>query len=489
METKNIQAAVGKAATHEHVMEFAKAHGATMVDFKFIDVPGTWQHKSVPIEELTDTVFMEGTGFDGSSIRGFQTIDESDMLIVPDPASAFIEPFMSHPTLSLTCSVFEPGLSKKAYEKDPRGVAARAEAHLRNLGFADTSYWGPELEFFIFDTVKYYNDKHQAGYHTYSSEDASAAAGADGSLGHKIRTKEGYFPVAPHDTHQDIRSEMALTLQSLGIEVETQHHEVAAAQAEIDMRFDTMTRMADKVLLYKYVIKNVAKKYGKTATFMPKPVFGDNGTGMHVHSSLWKAGKPLFYDEKGYGEMSEMGMHYVGGLLKHAPALTALLAPTTNSYKRLVPGYEAPVNIAFSKRNRSAVARIPMYQHGPKNAKAKRIEFRLPDPSCNPYLGFAAILMAGLDGIKHKLDPVAEGFGPWDTNIYKLSAEERKKVKSVPGSLDESLDHLEKDHAFLLEGGVFTQGLLDTWVEMKREEAASVRIRPTPFEFNLYYDA
>ncbi len=473
----------------EDVLAFAREKGANIADFKFVDLLGTWQHKSVPIAELTDTVFLEGTGFDGSSIRGFQTIHESDMLIVPDPNTAFVDPFMSESTLSLTCSVFEPGLSKKAYPKDPRGIAQKAEEYVKSTGIADASYWGPELEFFVFDTVRYHNDKHQASYHTYSEEDATAASSQEGSLGHKIRNKEGYFPVAPHDTMQDLRTEMVLILQSIGTDIETQHHEVAAAQAEIDMRFDSLTRMADKVMSYKYVIKNVAKRHGKTATFMPKPVFGDNGTGMHVHQSLWKNGKPLFYDEKGYAEMSEMGMYYIGGLLKHAPALTAIVAPTTNSYKRLVPGYEAPVNIAFAKRNRSAVARIPMYQHGPQNAKSKRVEFRLPDPSCNPYLAFSAMLMAGMDGIKRKIDPVTEGFGPWDTNIYKLGPEDRKRVKSVPGSLDEALDHLENDHAFLLEGGVFTKEIVETWVEIKGEEAASVRLRPTPFEFHLYYDA
>lgn len=494
MEAKTVEltqtvSAASRGKTAASVLEAAREKGAVMVDFKFVDLPGTWQHKSVPIEELNEVVFLEGTGFDGSSIRGFQTIDESDMLIVPDPNTAFMDPFMAAPTLSLTCSVYEPGLSKKAYEKDPRGIAMRAENYLKGTGLADTSYWGPELEFFVFDTAKYHNDRHQAGYHIYSGEDADAASDADGSLGHKIRNKEGYFPVAPHDSMQDLRTEMVMNLQAAGIQIETQHHEVAAAQAEIDMRFDALTDMADKVMLYKYIIKNTAARRGKTATFMPKPVFGDNGTGMHVHQSLWALGKPLFYDEKGYAEMSDMGLYYIGGLLRHAPALTALVAPTTNSYKRLVPGYEAPVNIAFSKRNRSAVARIPMYQVGPKNAKAKRVEFRLPDPSCNPYLAFSAMLMAGLDGVKRKIDPVAEGYGPVETNIYKLSGEDRKKVKNVPGSLDEALDELEADHAFLQEGNVFPKPVLESWMEIKREEAQAVRLRPTPYEFHLYYDA
>lgn len=478
-------------ALAEEVLAMARERNACIVDFKFIDLPGTWQHKSVPMSQVNAEIFADGTGFDGSSIRGFQAIEESDMMLVPDASTAFIDPFSAMPTLSVTCGVMEPA-SRNRYAKDPRHTAQKAEAHLIQTGIADSSGWGPEIEFFVFDGVGYSESKNHAGYRLHVEEDAAetGAHGPDGhNLGHKIRSKQGYFPVPPSDTMQDLRTEMAQTLESLGVEVEAHHHEVAASQAEIDMRYDTLTKMADKSMLYKYVVKNVAKRHGKTATFMPKPVFGDNGSGMHVHQSLWKEGKPLFYDGEGYAEFSRLGLHYIGGLLAHAPALMAFCAPTTNSYKRLVPGFEAPVNIAFGQRNRSAAVRIPVYVHGPQNAKSKRLEFRPPDPSCSPYLAFAAMAMAGLDGIKRRMDPIAEGYGPIDKNIYRLPPEDRAKVKSVPGSLSESLQALEEDHAFLMEGGVFSKELIESYIEIKREEADAVRIRPHPYEFYLYYDA
>jgi glutamine synthetase len=374
------------------------------------------------------------------------------------------------------------------YTRDPRHVAQKAEAYLRDTGLADTSYWGPEAEFFIFDHVRYASNDHEQ-LAIIDADEAHWNSGRNGGapdLGHHIRPKEGYFPVAPADTLQDLRTEMVLTLEAAGIAVEAQHHEVAVAQNEIDMRFSTLMRMADQVMHYKYIIKNVAKRAGKTVTFMPKPIFGDNGSGMHVHQSLWSDERPLFFDRDGYAGLSEMALHYIGGILLHAPAILAFAAPTTNSYKRLVPGYEAPVNLVFSQRNRSAAVRIPMYSNNPK---AKRIEFRPPDPTCNPYLTFSALLMAGLEGIKRRIDPSAHGFGPLDRNIYELSGPEKCEIKSVPGSLDDALDALERDHGFLLEGGVFTVDLLEKYVELKRDVAAKVRLRPTPAEFVYFYDA
>jgi glutamine synthetase len=474
--------------TPKEVLGFASKYGAKMVDFKFVDVPGTWQHFSVPARTLSEDLFSEGIGFDGSSIRGFQEINESDMLLMPDPATAIMDPFTAEPTLSLVCNVVEPG-TLKPYSRDPRYIAQKAEAYLSKSGLADVSFWGPEAEFFIFDSVRFVSNGHQQIAEVDSEEGHwnSGRSGGAANLGYHVRPKEGYFPVAPLDTFQDLRTQMVLTLEAAGIEVEAQHHEVATAgQSEIDMRFDSLVRMADKLLLYKYIIKNVAARAGKTVTFMPKPIFGDNGSGMHIHQSLWKGERPLFAEKSGYAGLSEMALHYIGGILTHAPAILALAAPTTNSYKRLVPGYEAPVNLVFSQRNRSAAVRIPMYSDNPK---AKRIEFRPPDPTCNPYLTFSALLMAGLDGIRRKIVPSENGFGPMDRNIYEMTAFEKREIRSVPGSLDESLDALESDHAFLLEGEVFTQDLLEKYIEMKRAVSAEIRLRPSPIEFFHFFDA
>src|SRR5229473_3574685 len=472
--------------TPEDVMELAKERGAKMVDFKFVDLPGTWQHFSVPMRELEIETFIEGKAFDGSSVRGFQTINESDMLIIPDANTAIMDPFTAVSTLSLICNIAHPGPGgrKKPYSRDPRYIAAKAEAYLRSTGIADTSYFGPEAEFFIFDNVLY-NSTANIQYAEIDSDEAHWNSARNGrpNLGHRMRVKEGYFPVAPNDTLQDIRSEMALVLEELGVLVEAQHHEVGGpGQAEIDIRFNTLLKTADNMMLYKYVVKNTARKHGKTVTFMPKPIFGDNGSGMHVHQSLWKGDTNLFYDSKGYSLLSQTALHYIGGLLKHAPALLALCAPTTNSYRRLVPGYEAPVNLAYSQRNRSAAVRIPVYSKSPK---AKRLEFRCPDPSANPYLCFSALLMAGLDGIQNKIHPGE----PLEKDLYELEPAEAAKIKSTPGSLGEVLDALEKDHAFLLKGDVFTEDLISTWISYKRErELAPVNLRPVPYEFFLYFD-
>jgi glutamine synthetase len=476
-------------AAIEQALRLAREKGARMVDFKFVDVPGTWQHFSVPVRTLTTDLFVEGIGFDGSSIRGFQAINESDMLLMPDPTTAVMDPFTAEPTLSLICGVAQPGSAHEPYSRDPRLVARRAEAYLRSTGIADTAYFGPEAEFFVFDDVRYRSTQNEQMV-LVDSDEAHWNSGRNGgtpNLGHRMRPKEGYFPVAPNDTLQDLRTAMVLTMEDAGIEVEAQHHEVAAGgQCEIDMRFDSLVRMADKVLFYKYIVKNVARRHGKTATFMPKPLFGDNGSGMHVHMSLWKEGSPLFADLDGYAGLSETARMFIGGLLTHASAVLALAAPTTNSYRRLVPGYEAPVNLVFSQRNRSAAVRIPMYSESPR---AKRIEFRPPDPTCNPYLTFSALLLAGLDGIQRGILPEEHGFGPVDRNIYEMSPEEKREICSVPGSLDAALDALERDHRFLLAGDVFTTDLLEKYVELKREQSAEVRLRPSPLEFALYYDA
>ena len=470
----------------KEVLKLAKEKGARIVDLRFIDLPGLWQHFSIPISELSEEVFEEGLGFDGSSIRGFQTIDESDMLLIPDPATAAMDPFTAVPTLVLICNVRDP-ITGKWYSRDPRYIAQKAEAYVKKSGVADTVYIGPELEFFFFDSIRF-DQSYNCGYYYIDSEAGFWNAGKEGTeerpnLGYKPRYKQGYFPVPPMDKFQDIRSDMVLALESVGVRVEVHHHEVATGgQTEIDMRFDTLTKMADKVLWYKYCAKNTAKKFGKTATFMPKPIFQDNGSGMHTHQSLWKKGKNLFYDKKGYAGLSTMGLHYIGGILKHAPALCALIAPTTNSYRRLVPGYEAPINLAYSQRNRSACVRIPVYS---KSEKAKRIEFRTPDPSCNPYLSFSACVMAGLDGVKNKLDPGK----PIDKDLYELPPEEAARVKQLPGSLNEVLDALEKDHEFLLRGDVFTPDLIETWIDYKRKnEVDPIRLRPHPWEFALYSD-
>ena len=474
--------------TPEEVLQFAKERGAKMVDLKFVDVPGTWQHFSVPIHELKEGTFVEGVPFDGSSVRGFQTIDTSDMLVIPDPDTAIMDPFTVAPTLSLICNIAHPGPLgiKRPYTRDPRYIASKAEEYLRSSDIADTSYFGPEAEFYIFDNVRY-NSTDNIQYAEVDSDEAHWNSSRNGSanLGHRMRVKEGYFPVAPNDTLQDIRTEMVLQLEELGVPVEAQHHEVGAAgQAEIDIRFNTLMKTADNMMLYKYVTKNVARKHGKTVTFMPKPVFGDNGSGMHTHQSLWKNEKPLFFDPEGYASISQMARYYIGGLLTHAAALLAIAAPTTNSYKRLVPGFEAPVNLVFSKGNRSAAVRIPLTE----NPVAKRIEFRPPDPAANPYLLFAALLMAGLDGIRREIEPSDHCFGPMDRDLYHTSAEELREHRFVPGSLYESLDALENDHSFLLEGDVFTTDLLEHYVEFKRAQADEMRLRPVPIEFSLYYD-
>jgi glutamine synthetase len=473
-------------STPKEVIALAKKAGARMVDVKFVDTFGSWQHFSVPIGELTEEVFEEGFGFDGSSIRGWKSIEASDMLAMPDPTTAFLDPFCAVPTLSITSTIAETG-TKEAYVRDPRGIAQRAEQYLRGTGVADTAVFGPEAEFFIFDSVRF-DQRANGCFYEVDSGEAPWNSGRDevsgpgsGNLGYKIRHKEGYFPVAPLDTQQDLRTEMCLVMEQLGIVVERQHHEVATAgQAEIDFRFGTLVKTADTMMLYKYIIKNVARKHGKTVTFMPKPLFGDNGSGMHTHQSLWSKGKPLFAGKE-YAGLSPMALHYVGGILKHARALCALCNPTTNSYKRLVPGYEAPVNLAYSARNRSAAIRIPTFSDSPKS---KRIEYRPPDPAANPYLAYSALLMAGLDGVLNRIDPGE----PLDKNIYELPPEEAGQVPKVPSSLGEALDCLEEDHEFLLRGDVFTKDFLNMWIEHKRKEHDALRLRPHPYEFHLYYD-
>jgi glutamine synthetase len=470
----------------KEAIKTAKDNGARIVDLRFIDVPGLWQHFSIPIRELTEELFEEGIGFDGSSIRGYQAIHESDMLLMPDPDTAVMDPFTAEKTVVFICDVKDP-VTAKAYTRDPRNVAHKAEAHLKKSGIAEIVYIGPELEFFYLDEVRF-DQTYNCGYYYLDSEAGFWNSGKEGTadrpnLGYKPRYKQGYFPVPPMDKFQDIRTATVLALESVGIQVEVHHHEVGTAgQTEIDMRFDTLTRMADKVLWYKYCAKNTARRFGKTATFMPKPIFQDNGSGMHTHQSLWKGNKNLFYDKSGYAGISKSCLHYIGGILKHAPALCALIAPTTNSYRRLVPGYEAPINLAYSQRNRSACIRIPMYS---QSEGAKRIEFRTPDPSANPYLSFSACLMAGLDGIRNKIDPGE----PMDVDLYELEPEEAKKIKQLPGSLDVVLDALEQDHAFLRQGDVFTQDLIDTWIDYKRKnEVDAIRLRPHPWEFALYFD-
>jgi glutamine synthetase len=469
--------------TPDDVLQLIGDEGIEIVDVRFCDLPGLMQHFSMPAGQLTAEVFDEGVGFDGSSIRGFQEIQESDMLLVPDPNTAVIDPFTQHKTLNLNCFVNDP-VTGESYSRDPRYVARKAEEYLTSTGLADTCYVGPEAEFFVFDDVRFDQNEHE-GYYSIESVEAAWNTGRDENpnLGYKPRYKEGYFPVPPMDHFQDLRSEMILVLERVGVEIEIHHHEVGTAgQAEIDMRFDSLLRMADKLMLYKYVVKNVARQAGKSATFMPKPVFQDNGSGMHTHQSLWKGGEPLFYSEAGYAGISDMGRWYIGGLLTHAPAILAFSNPTTNSYKRLVPGYEAPVNLVYSQRNRSAAVRIPLYSQSPK---AKRLEFRCPDPSCNPYLAFSAMLMAGLDGIQNRIEPP----DPVDKDLYDLPPEELSKVPQVPGSLDAVLSALEEDQAFLKAGGVFTDDLIETWVTYKREnEVDALRLRPHPWEFALYYD-
>jgi glutamine synthetase len=469
--------------TPSEVLKYAEKNGAKMIDCKFTDFPGVWQHIGYPIWRLTEECFEEGFGFDGSSIRGWKAIDASDMLMIPDPTTAVMDPFIETPTLSLICNVVDP-VTREPYGRDPRNIAMNAEKYLKSTGIADTAYFGPEAEFFIFDSVRFDAEVNRAFYEVDSVEGRwnSGKAEAGGNLGHKPAYKGGYFPVSPVDTLTQIRTECVLLMQQVGIDVETHHHEVATAgQCEIDMRFQTLTKMADQLMWYKYIIKNVARKHGKTATFMPKPLYGDNGSGMHTHQSLWKNGKPLFAGDQ-YAGLSEAALYYTGGILRHAKALCAIANPGTNSYRRLTPGFEAPVNLAYSARNRSAAVRIPMYSPSPK---AKRLEFRTPDPSCNPYLAFAAMMLAGLDGIEKKSHPGE----PLDKDIYALSPEELKEVPHVPGSLDEALDCLRKDHDFLLKGDVFTGDVIDTWLDFKQsKEVDAVRLRPHPMEFALYYD-
>ncbi len=459
------------------------AQEVQIVDLRFTDLPGVWQHFSIPARNLTEELFEEGIGFDGSSIRGFKEIHESDMLLMLDPSTAFVDPVLEVPTLAIICDVYDP-VTRQPYTRDPRYIARKAEAYLRQTGIADVSYWGPECEFFMFSDVRYGCNTNSAFYAIDSLEGWwNSAADLKPNFGGQILPKRGYFPCPPTDTQQDVRSRIVLALEAAGIRTEVHHHEVATAgQAEIDMRYDTLVRMADQVLIYKYVVKNVARRYGLTATFMPKPLYEDNGSGMHTHQSLWKGGENVFYDEAGYAGLSEMARYYIGGLLRHAAAILAFAAPTTNSYRRLVPGFEAPVNLAYSQRNRSACCRIPVYS---KRPQAKRIEFRPPDPSCNPYLAFAAMLLAGLDGIQNRIDPGE----PADKNLYDLPWEEARLIQQVPGSLSEALEALEADHDFLLRGDVFTEDVIETWIAYKREnEVDPVRTRPHPYEFSLYYD-
>jgi glutamine synthetase len=446
------------------------------------------QHFSVPMAELTEEGFHTGYGFDGSSIRGFQEIQESDMLLVPDPDGAYIDPFLRVPTLVLHCFVRDP-VTGEMYSRDPRGIARKAELHLKQTGIAETSFWGPECEFYIFDSIRFDQNQHEGYYHIDAAEgvwNSGAERNADGTanLGYKPRYKEGYFPVPPMDHYQDLRSQMILNLEEVGVKIEVHHHEVGTAgQAEIDMRYDSLLRTADNVLKYKYVVKNTAWREGKTVTFMPKPIFQDNGSGMHTHQSLWKDDENLFWDEVGYAGISDTARWYIGGLLQHASSLLAFTNPTTNSYRRLVPGYEAPINLVYSQRNRSACVRIPVFSRLPAT---KRLEFRTPDATCNPYLAFSAMLLAGIDGIKNKIEPPE----PMDKDLYDLPPEEKASVKQVPGSLEEVLDNLEADHQWLLEGGVFTQDVIDTWIEYKRaHEVDAIRLRPHPHEFHLYFDA
>ncbi len=470
------------AKTPHDVLAMINDQGIRVVDLRFTDFPGHWQHFTVMASEIEEDTFEDGLGFDGSSIRGWQAIDESDMLVMPDASTAFIDPFLEEPTLVMICNIADP-ITKSGYSRDPRSVAQKAEAYLQSTGIGDTASFGPEAEFFVFDDVRFGEGSNHAFHRVDSIEGYWNSGKNEGpNLGYKPRHKEGYFPVPPHDTLQNIRTEMVLKMEGVGIDVEVHHHEVATGgQGEIDIRFCPMVTCADRMTWYKYIVKNVARKHGKTATFMPKPLFEDNGTGMHTHQSIWKGDEPLFAGS-GYAGLSEMALHYIGGILKHADALIALTNPTTNSFKRLVPGYEAPVNLAYSQRNRSAAVRIPMYSQSPKS---KRIEFRCPDPSANPYLAFSAMLMAGLDGIQNKIDPG----DPLDKNLYDLEPEEKEAIPQTPPSLANALDALEADHDFLLKGEVFTDDVIETWIEYKREnEVDAINQRPHPHEFALYFD-
>ncbi|MEM4407746.1 MAG: type I glutamate--ammonia ligase [Candidatus Caldarchaeum sp.] len=468
--------------TPREVLKFVQDNKIEVIDFRFLDFLGTWQHFTTPTHMLKEDTFEEGLGFDGSSIRGWQSINVSDMLVIPDPSTAKVDPFLEHPTLVLICDIVDP-ITREPYSRDPRNIAKKAQAYLIGTGIADQAYFGPELEFFILDDIRYDQTSH-SGYYYLDSLEGIWNSGREESpnLGYKPRYKEGYFPVPPTDSHQNIRTEMIKVLEQLGIPVDKHHHEVSTAgQAEIDIIYSSIVEMGDRMMWYKYVCRNVAYQHGKTVTFMPKPIFGDNGSGMHTHQSLWKNGEPLFAGD-GYAGLSELAMHYIGGILKHAPALCAFTNPTTNSYRRLVPGFEAPVNLAYSARNRSAAIRIPMYSPSPKS---KRIEVRFPDPSCNGYLAFSAMLMAGLDGIENKIDPG----DPLDKDIYALGPEELAGIPSVPPSLDAALKALEEDHEFLLKGDVFTEDVIETWISYKMEHDVNPnRLRPTPYEFYLYFD-
>ena len=468
--------------TPKEVLALCREKGLKAVDLRFMDFPGLWQHFTIPVSKLDEEVFEDGIGFDGSSIRGWQGIHESDMLVVPQPETAFVDPFTELPTLCMICNIQDP-ITCEDYTRDPRNVARKAVNYLRSTGIADTAYFGPEAEFFIFDDIRF-ESTPQASFYFIDSIEGQWNRGKEENpnLGYKLRHKEGYFPVPPADQMMDLRNEMMQLMIDCGLDVEAQHHEVASAgQCEIDLKFMELVSMADSLLLYKYIIKNVAKRHNKTVTFMPKPIFSDNGSGMHTHISLWKDGEPLFAGS-GYAGLSDLALYAIGGILRHAPAVLAFTNPTTNSYKRLVPGYEAPVNLAYSQRNRSAACRIPMYSPSPK---AKRVEFRCPDPSCNPYLAFSALLMAAIDGIQNKIDPGE----PLDKDIYDLPPEEAAEVPKTPASLAEALDALERDHEFLLRGDVFTEDVISTWIAYKREnEVDAMRLRPHPYEFCLYYD-
>jgi len=471
-------------STPSELLKEIKDLDVKMVDMRFTDMPGTTHHFTIPIKFLDEDIFEDGLGFDGSSVRGFQAIENSDMIVIPDVTTAYIDPFFSEKTIVFYCDIKDP-ITKESYTRDPRNIAKKAEGYLKTSGIGDTAFFGPEAEFFIFNDVKYDSGSNFAFHEVDSSEGTWNTGKEEGpNLGHKPRHKEGYFPLPPVDSMHDVRTEMVMTMQDIGLTVEAHHHEVATGgQQEIDLEFAPLVSMADDLMKYKYVVKNVAKLHGLSATFMPKPLFGDNGSGMHVHQSVWKDGDTLMYKKGNYADLSDLALNYIGGILKHAPALLAFCAPTTNSYKRLVPGFEAPVNIAYSQRNRTASVRIPTYSSSPKS---KRMEFRCPDPTANPYLAFAAMLMAGLDGVKNKIDPGE----PTDINIYEAPEEILAKIPSTPGSLAEALDALESDHAFLLEGDVFTKDVIETYVNYKREnEVNPVNIQPHPHEFKLYYDA
>jgi glutamine synthetase len=462
------------------VLHLARESGVQIVDLRFVDLPGQAQHFSVPVKELSENLFIDGIGFDGSSIRGFQHIHESDMLLMPDPSTAYVDPTLEVPTLIVVCDVVEPG-SREPYSRDPRFVARKAERFLAETGIATTSFWGPEIEFYIFDSLRFGQSGHRGFYEIDSDEGIwNSERNGTANLAHRPRPKEGYFPVPPLDKFQDLRSRMVLNLQAAGIDVEVQHHEVGGpGQAEIDIRYGTLLQTADKVLKYKYIVKQTAARGGHVVTFMPKPLFGDNGSGMHTHQSLWKDGTNIFYDEAGYALLSETARHYIGGLLAHAHAVLAFAAPTTNSYRRLVPGYEAPINLVYSQRNRSACIRIPTYFTTPE---ARRLEFRSPDPTCNPYLSFSAQLLAGIDGIINRIEPPA----PLDKDIYELPPEEKEGIAGTPGTLEEALDALEADQQFLYRGGVFTPDLVEAHVAFRRAAAREVALRPHPYEFYLY---